>query len=1346
VFISFVNFFVGFVMVKYKNIVVWTLLLVFLPAMITAQAKNYFDEIGFKVIKSDRNELLLSYRPVIQRIDTIVTQNGSLTLLPVISGASLNEDNPGAPALLTLSVPLAVPGKDNFVLSSVSVKNILKLPNRIAPLPAFELKKDVWTEVYRIDEQKYSQIDDRSIVNLKYGGISRNFNIATLELTVAKFNPTLQSVEIPKEIIIRISFNGNSYTSSQQTDNSFDKTVINSNVADLWEIAPLRSNVLRKKSADKTLLLSNGDWIKLTVDKEGVYKIDAADLASLGFTIPKDLVNTIKVFGNGGTELSEKVSDAVNNKMNEQAIIVNTNTNGDLESIIFYGAPAMGFKYDGTKFVSWYNHYSDKNYYLLTWGGDDGKRVEAVNASGTVENNPITYTEKLFYKEELACALVGGSGRVWFGGSLFPRAFSNVLHNLDRTKEIFYRFNFAHRSGGNGTFSISESGKKILDVYIPLTADTKYLDARSRTGEISVPASTIPADDRSLLNITYQNSQIAGSTPFFNWYEIHYSRKFIPVDNKIDFWSDPGMEGITQFSVNNFSGQPLGFDVTEPGNPKYIENKAVTGGMFVFKYDLDGEPKHFFISASYDKPELSVTSFANLRESDSNAELILITHPSLMGSAKAYKSYRADRKIEIVNIQDVFNEFNAGLPDPTALRDFIAYVMINRTIKPKYILLWGDGHYDYKNIQTKVPSYIITYQSIENEDDYRATVSYTSDDYFARVIGDDRYCDVSISRMPIDSDKEGEWMVEKIKIYENLSSLDDWTTHLMMIADDSPTSNGNGDGATHTRQSETLSNKIVPEYMINKKIYLPEFPSENIPNGRRKPRVTEEIVSYTNTYGALTMNWVGHGNPRVWSHEEIFDRDKTIAQFKNLNRLFFNTAATCDFARWDMPETQSGAEALFLAKNGGSIGEFSSTRVVYSYDNAQINQTFYTEMFRRDAHTKRYQTLGEIMHAVKQIRANSNDVKYNLLADPMVRLLIPYYIVRVEKINSESVLNPEDTAHIQAMSKIDIVASVINPVDSTVVTDFNGYSNIMMLDADYGIIIEDIDGTKHSKLNYGGVLNRGSFPVENGKIKASFYIPEDISFINGPGRLYIYAVSDDKRRANGINRQFVISGVDSVEFEAQKPVINIYLDSTSFEPGDIVSSKPMLIVYVHDEYGINTSGSGIGHRLEAWIDDNPYSIDLTNDTYISPDDPKTLIARKLLSHLSPGEHTVRVRAWNVFNKYAVSETYFKVLSGDEGAMLWDATCYPNPFDNQVTLQFRHNLNLPFDATLRIYTSGGRMVKSIDTQISSVHTSEIVWDGTDFESRKVAQGMYILELEIRTYKGNARASTGVAFIR
>ncbi len=1336
-------------MVRYRNIVVWALLLAFLPVITTAQNTDYFNQIGFKVIKSDGSELVLSYRPVIQHLDTIITQNGTMTILPVISGASLIEGKAGMPSLLSVSIPVAVPDKDKFTLSDVSVKNIMKIPSRISPLPGFQLIHNVHTEIYRINEQEYSLQNTSPYVNLNYGGVSRDIHIATLELTVARFNSRLQSIEIPQEVIIKIKFADNLSRNENETNTAnagFGNTVINANISSAWRVGLSTDNALSKKSFERIQELSSGNWIKLTIENEGIYKIDAADLASLGFNIKKKDVNTIKIFGNGGIELSEKVSASKKNIMNEQAIIVKTNSNGDLQSIIFYGAPTEGFRYERKSFRNWYNHYSNKNYYMLTWGGSEGKRIKATNAHGTVKNKPLSYIERILHREELACALVGGSGRVWFGGSLFPRAFSNVLNNLDRTKEIFFRFNFAHRSDSNGQVTISESGKKINQVYLPETDGDKYLDAHARTGEVSVSASAIPGDNRSLLNFTYTNPKIAGSLPFFNWYEIHYSRSFVPVDNQIGFWSAPTMTGITEFSINGFSSDIIGFEITNPANPKFIENESVTGGMFVFKYKLDTIPSHFFISSKLLKPKLSLASFANLREKDGDAEMLLITHQNFMSSAEKYKKYRAARKIEIVNIKDVFNEFNAGLPDPTALRDYIAFVMAHRSIKPKYVLLWGDGHYDYKNIQTKVPNYIITYQSIEDNLEFYSTKSYTSDDYFAFVVGNDELTDVSISRIPINSDEEGEWMVEKIKTYENNYSLDNWATHLLLLADDSPTSHGYGDGATHTTQSETLASKIIPPYMYNKKIYLPEYPSENIPNGRRKPAVTEDMVAYINNYGSLTVNWIGHGNPRVWSHEEFFNRDKTISQFKNLNKLFFNTAATCDFARWDMPEGLSGAEALFLAKNGGSIGEFSATRVVYSLDNAYINQVFYTQLFTRDAVTKQYRPLGDVMFSVKQIRTKLNDKKYNLLADPLLKLLIPHYIVRVVKINEKSVVNPKDTAQIKAKSKVRIEASVINPIDSSIVSDFNGTAFVSLLDADYSNSVEDVDGTRHTKQNYGGVLNRGRFNVINGTIKAEFYTPEDISFTNGPGRLYIYALANDKRRANGINRQFVVAGVSSVAFNAQKPTIGIYLDSTSFRAGDIVSSKPMLIIHIRDKYGVNTSGSGIGHRLEAWIDNNPYPIDLTDNTYISPDDPKVVIAKKLLSNLSPGRHTLKVRAWNVFNKYSIADTYFRILSGDEGAMLWNVGGYPNPFRDKVTLRFRHNLSLPFDATLSIFNANGRAVNTINSHISSVHTSEIRWDGTDFEGKKVAQGTYIINLEINTDKGKAKASAGVTLLR
>lgn len=1342
-------------MLQKKYIVVLVLIFVFSFFTIHSQALNsdYFSERGFSVVQSSNTTLVLNVKPVLQRIDTIITENGAITLLPFIKGASLAEAKPGTPSTVTLKGNVAIPDNGNFRIRNYQYSKVKSYNFKIAPLPDIRPNKGIWTEFYIDNNHDYLNQPTLSVnpsVSLIYAGIARNINIAELTIDVAWFNPMTQTTTIAEEIEIEIEFDhNNTIHQSKPYNNDLIPPVINSAAINNFIINHNDKPISLKKAInDETLALSSGNWIKIAITKEGLYKIDAGALSALGFTINKDQIPTIKIFGNGGVNLSEKVSDAAKNTMNEQEIIVNTTKGGDLESIVFYGAPTHGFKYENNEFTSWYNFYSDRNYYLLTWGGAAGKRsqpLQSPNDEATIK--PSNYKDMIFYKEELTCAIIGGSGKTWFGGSVFPRSFTNLLHNLDRTNDITYKINVAHRAGDNGTFAISESGNNILNINIPITTDTKYLDAIRRIGSVSIPASSLPSDNRSTINISYSNPKMAGATPFFNSYEIHYNRAFIPVNNQISFWTDPTLEGVAEFTVNGFNGIPLGFDVTDQANPKQIENAAVTGGMFIFKYLLaENNPKRFFIASVYEKPELSITNFAGLRDNSANAELILITHKNLLNSAEKYKEYRSNHKIHIVDIADIYTEFNAGLPDPTALRDYIAYTMGNWETKPKYVLLWGDGHYDYKNLSTKSTNYVTTFQSIENSDAFEATKSYTSDDYYGFVVGDDRYTDLSISRIPINSDNDGLWIVEKIKYYEQFSSIDDWRTNLIMLADDSPTSLGSGDGSTHTRQSETLSNQVVPEYMINRKVYLPEYPSENIPNGRRKPRVSEDLKSLINNSGGLTVNFVGHGNPRVWTHEEVFDKDKHIYQLKNLNKLFFNTAATCDFARFDMPETSSGAEDLLLAKTGGAIGIFSSTRVVYSYDNAQINETLYTLLFTRDPIAKKYPNLGSLMYNVKQIRANSNDTKYNLFADPLLTLHIPYNIIRIDEINSETINSQDDIVPIKAMSKVTLKASVINPVDSSVLNDFNGMANVTFLDADYNVKIIDIDGTIHNIRKYGGALNRGSFPVENGKIEVTFYLPEDISFTDTPGRIYFYAYDDNRRTAAGISRNFKIDGVSSLTSVVDSPIIKIYLDSTTFKSGDIVSNNPLLIVRVKDDYGVNTSGSGIGHRLEAWIDNNPISIDLTYKTYISADDPKTIEARHVLSQLSPGMHNVKVRAWNVFNKYAVANTNFRILSGDEGAMIWDLTCFPNPFYEDITLQFRHNLNQPFDAKLKIYNSEGRQVRLINQTISSVHTSTIAWNGITDDGTLAAQGLYYLQLEIFTHKGNASAATGAAYIK
>ncbi len=49
----------------------------------------------------------------------------------------------------------------------------------------------------------------------------------------------------------------------------------------------------------------------------------------------------------------------------------------------------------------------------------------------------------------------------------------------------------------------------------------------------------------------------------------------------------------------------------------------------------------------------------------------------------------------------------------------------------------------------------------------------------------------------------------------------------------------------------------------------------------------------------------------VWAHEYVFEKSTSIPQMVN-ESIFFLTAATCDFGRYDVPGTQSSTELMLL--------------------------------------------------------------------------------------------------------------------------------------------------------------------------------------------------------------------------------------------------------------------------------------------------------------------------------------------------------------------------------------------------------------------------------------------------
>src|SRR5690606_1292628 len=132
------------------------------------------------------------------------------------------------------------------------------------------------------------------------------------------------------------------------------------------------------------------------------------------------------------------------------------------------------------------------------------------------------------------------------------------------------------------------------------------------------------------------------------------------------------------------------------------------------------------------------------------------------------------------------------------------------------------------------------------------------------------------------------------------------------------------------------------------------------------------------------------------------------------------------------------------------------------------------------------------------------------------------------------------------------------------------------------------------------------------------------------------------------------------------PEISIYLDGRSFESGDMVTTNPLLLVDLFDESGINTTGLGIGHRIEAWIDDSPMAIDLTDKFTSSLSDSRRGTVEDILYGLTPGTHKIKIRAWDVFNNFSVEEVSF-VIPEKSGGLVSDITNSPNPFSESTEI-------------------------------------------------------------------------------
>ncbi len=621
-------------------------------------------------------------------------------------------------------------------------------------------------------------------------------------------------------------------------------------------------------------------------------------------------------------------------------------------------------------------------------------------------------------------------------------------------------------------------------------------------------------------------------------------------------------------------------------------------------------------------------------------DMIIITHPLFREQADRLAAFHEERDnltVLVTEIGDVYNEFSSGAQDITAIRNFmkLLYDSAPAGEEPRYLLLFGDASFDYKDRIENNSNYVPTW---EDEESLVIVYSIASDDYYGFLDGPgDNMLDIGIGRLPVQTVEQAIVAVDKIIHYATNTSLTmkDWRNYVCFVADDE-------DGNLHLRQAEEMAAFIDTNYGVYNidKIYVDAFPQVSTPGGQRAPDVNKAINSRIDK-GSLIMNYTGHGGEVGWGHERFLE-NSDINSWTNYDHMPIFITATCEFSRYDDPERVSAGEYAYLNPQGGAIAMFTTARATFGGSNFNLNTALFDYMFELNG--EEYYRFGDLIRLAKNNGGvDGNDKKFILLGDPALHLAYPMHDVVTTRINNEEVSSTPDT--LQALSKITVEGEVINPLGGG--DGFSGTLYSIVYDKPSKVTTLATDPTSYvNTFDFqNNVLYKGKAQVNDGKFSFTFIVPKDIAYQYGFGKISYYAANETED-AHGFYRNILVGGLDQLaEPDVNGPSVELFINDEYFAFGGITDENPDMLAFVSDASGINTVGTGIGHDIVAILDGNTDKPIILNDFYESDLNSYTSgTIRYPFHNLEEGLHTLSLKVWDVFNNSAEAYLEFTVVS------------------------------------------------------------------------------------------------------
>jgi hypothetical protein len=586
--------------------------------------------------------------------------------------------------------------------------------------------------------------------------------------------------------------------------------------------------------------------------------------------------------------------------------------------------------------------------YWLVSGAGTGKRINVQSSPGSTNSNgpaSFRYTVERKDRSLYFSSLRNGDTENWFGPVVNSNAVSQTInvHNHDAN------------AVGQAEIEIALQGVTTNAHQVTISLNGQALNTTVFDGmdhqvlKLSVPEGSL-VEGNNQITLAAQSS---GDVSLIDYVRVTYAHQYTADGNALN----ASIVGIQPVKVGGFtSNQIRAIDVVNANQPVELEG-TIDGDAGNYSISVNGAKRRNLMVFTPDRilQPLSITANnpSSLSNANNGADFVIITNKDFAGSVQPLATLRQSQgyQVSIVDVDNIYDEFNYGVHSPYAVRDFLNWTYTHWQKQPQFVMLAGSGTIDPRNytglgFMDFVPTKLVDTSNMET----------ASDDWFVDFNNDGRP-QMSIGRLPVHTAEEASIVVNKIIGYEQSGS----TQGVALVSD-------LNDGIDFNSTNNQIRTAIPSNLTV-----------VNIVRGQTETDAKTALLNQL-VQGGRIINYAGHGSVNLWRGGLLSASDTTNLANHGISPLI--VTMTCLNGYFQDPKLASLGESLLKVNNGGAVSVWASSGMTDSGKQALMNQAFFSQLFGN-----RSLTLGEVIRAAKSA-TDDNDVRktWILFGDPTMNI------------------------------------------------------------------------------------------------------------------------------------------------------------------------------------------------------------------------------------------------------------------------------------------------------------------------------------------------------------------------